>query len=58
MSKYAPFQKYLEAQDAYLLTLTMSEIEKIIGNTLPTSAYKYPVWWSNSTTTAHPYSRA
>lgn len=36
----------------------MYEIEKIIGDRLPASAYKYVAWWSNSTTAAHPYSRA
>ena len=58
MSKYAPLQKFLEQQRSMRVVLPMEEIEKIIGDTLPKSAYRYVQWWSNSNTSAHPYSRA
>lgn len=58
MGKYEPLRSYLSKQTAKRVTLHMREIEKIMGACLPASAYKYVAWWSNSTTAAHPYSRA
>ena len=40
------------------VTMNKSEIETIINDELPASAYSYPQWWSNSRTKAHPYCRA
>ena len=45
-------------QEAQRVTLTMQEMEKIIGDSLPASAYRYSAWWGNSATMEHPYSRA
>ncbi|MBE7435437.1 MAG: hypothetical protein HS100_16095 [Anaerolineales bacterium] len=30
------------------VTLSFEQVERIIGNTLPPSAYKYQAWWANS----------
>ena len=40
------------------IEMCFSEIEEIIGDTLPPSAYKYNAWWNNSRTKAHPHCRA
>lgn len=58
MLTYTPLRIYLESQTAPRLTLTLQEMESILGDHLPPSAYRYPQWWSNSNTNAHPYSRA
>ncbi len=61
MSKYDPLQRYLEGiQPSVLKTsLTFGEIEKILGFTLPPSAYNHREWWSNpSTPTQHPYAQS
>lgn len=58
MSKYAPLRAYLSAQTASQLHLTLQEMESILGDNLPPSAYCHIQWWSNSNTNAHPYSRA
>jgi hypothetical protein len=47
IGKYYLLEKYLESQSTSEITLTFQEIERIIGEQLPASAYKYPAWWSN-----------
>ena len=49
--KYAPLTEYLlktTATTANEITLTISEIERIIGDKLPKSAYKHTPWWANN----------
>ena len=58
MNKYDPLLRYLSEQKSTKVVLSLSEIETIINDELPTSAYSYPQWWSNSRTQAHPYCRA
>ena len=47
--KYNPLCDYLASQDAGVgvLQLTFGQIEAIIGERLPKSAYDYQQWWSN-----------
>lgn len=40
-------EMHLDRQSAHQITLTFPEIEKVIGEPLPPSAYKYPAWWAN-----------
>lgn len=47
VGKYYLLEKYLGGQFAPEITLTFSEVEKIIGEPLPASAYKCPAWWAN-----------
>ena len=58
MNKYDPLLRYLSEQKSTKVILSLSEIETIINDELPTSAYSYSQWWSNSRTQAHPYCRA
>ncbi len=51
MPSYTKFSQHLE-KCSNITHCTFSEIEKIIGESLPFSAYNYPAWWSNSPT--HP----
>lgn len=46
-SKYQPLQEYLEKNNTAEITLTFTEIEEIIGNTLPDSARTKRQWWGN-----------
>jgi len=46
--KYEPFKAYLSHQTATHVPLTFAEIERIIGQRLPSSARKFPAWWSNN----------
>ncbi len=48
-SKYHPLQVFLETSGLSRIRMTFSEIERILGFSLPNSK-TYPAWWSNSTT--------
>ncbi|WP_306252304.1 hypothetical protein [Parvularcula sp. IMCC14364] len=48
MSKYAPLQDYLERTGALTIPMTFEEIEQLVGEKLPASAYKHRPWWSNN----------
>lgn len=58
MGKYSPISDFFAKQTAKSITLSMKEIENIIQDTLPPSAYNHVQWWGNSKTNAHPYSRS
>jgi len=45
--KYEPLKKYFESLNDKKVKLTYEEIENIIGGKLPTSSYKYSIFWSN-----------
>ena len=45
--KYYPLERYLSIQNNNRIELTFSDIEKIIGDTLPPFAHKYLAWWAN-----------
>ena len=45
--KYFNLQKYLEKQEELQVRLTLQEIERIINEPLPRSAYKNADWWVN-----------
>jgi hypothetical protein len=47
VSKYRPLQDYLRGQRCLRIELTFVEIELIIGNELPPSAYS-PRWWTTA----------
>lgn len=46
-NKYAPLLSYLQRAPQDEITLTFSEIEKVIGDKLPPSARTRRGWWSN-----------
>lgn len=58
MKKYERLHSYFAGRSESHVVLSFDELEKILGDTLPPSAHQYPAWWGNSTTAAHPYSRA
>ncbi|TBR61568.1 transcriptional regulator [Westiellopsis prolifica IICB1] len=49
-SKYQPLLEYLQGSDCPEITLSFTEIEKLINNTLPNSAKKERRWWGNRST--------
>lgn len=46
--KYIGLANYLKSKTETTITMTFEEIEKLIGNTLPQSAYKHRAFWSNT----------
>lgn len=51
MAKYDPLQEYLAALPAGAreITLSFTQLEQIIGTSLPASARHYREWWANET---------
>jgi hypothetical protein len=49
MSKYTPLQNYLSGLPANQndITLTFEQIERILNDPLPASAYQHQAWWAN-----------
>jgi hypothetical protein len=47
-TKYAALESFLKAQTDAEVAMTFSQIERIIGDELPMSAYKHRPWWSNN----------
>ncbi len=54
--KYSPLENYLRNCDESVV-LTFDEIEEIINDTLPKSAFEYLEWWGNDDVT-HTQSKA
>ena len=54
-SKYEPLQNYLGMLPSATneVTLKLVEIERILGESLPRSAFEYPAWWSNQHDTSN-----
>lgn len=50
--KYIPLANYLSASTNPTITLTLTEIEKIMGQNLPHSAYLNQSWWIKTKATA------
>ncbi len=46
-SKYHPLFAYLRQCGQAEVTLTLEEVEDLLGQPLPTSAQTTPAWWSN-----------
>lgn len=47
-SKYDPLIDHLAAQSAIEVTLTFADVERLLGEPLPQSAYKHGAYWANS----------
>jgi len=57
MSKYEPLPQFLATVGGKAHRMSFAEIERILGFTLPKSAYKHEAWWSNNET-GHSHARA
>ena len=48
MTKYAPLGDFLANQLKSELRLGFDEVERILGASLPRSAYEHQAWWANN----------
>lgn len=46
--KYDPLKDHLSRSSDPILTLSFTEIERIIGTDLPASARRHQAWWANN----------
>jgi hypothetical protein len=55
MAKYTPLEKFLENLDKKQndVTLDFTQIERIIADRLPQSAFKHSAWWANEMDGSH-----
>jgi hypothetical protein len=53
MSRYAALSRHLRSLRAKKWVAKFSEIESVLGSSLPKSAYKYPAWWANQAGAGH-----
>lgn len=51
--KYQLLHNYLKNCEPSFITLTIQDVEQIIGFKLPESATKYSAWWANDLTHSH-----
>lgn len=51
MRKYDPLMLFLDKSGKKEITLLYEEIEKIIGQPLPRTAYNNKAWWNNDDAT-------
>ncbi len=61
MSKYDALGNFLTSLSSNIgeKTLTLSDIENILGFKLPSSAYNHRAWWANpSSADDHPYAQS
>ena|SRR5436190_1787572 len=47
MSKYGPLEEFLGKQTLDRIPMRFIEIERLIGEKLPPSAYQHRPWWAN-----------
>lgn len=53
MSKYIRLNQHLKSLQSQEWSASFEEIEKILGFSLPASAYEYQAWWANQTGGGH-----
>jgi hypothetical protein len=58
MREWQRLTEYLRGSGQDLVVLPFEQIEAIIGDELPRSAYRYPAFWSNSSAYAKHWKRA
>jgi hypothetical protein len=56
--KYAALGEFFEAEKETTVTLSFTEIERVLGSLLPTFARKRRSWWTNQPDAAHAHARA
>lgn len=58
--KYAPLENFLRDIPEHQIetTLTFKQIEIIINDALPPSAYQYQAWWANEKDGQHTHAHA
>jgi hypothetical protein len=47
MTKYSPLRDFLTHQSKHEVRLDFDQVEKILGASLPRSAYEHQAWWAN-----------
>jgi hypothetical protein len=57
-SRYDGLRTYLSKQSEPVVRLSFAEIERVIGQPLPSSARRHRAWWANERSGSHVHSRS
>jgi hypothetical protein len=57
MGKYEPLADYLRGQRLSEIPMTFAEVERVLGASLPPSAYKHRPWWANEASGSHVHAK-
>ena len=59
-SKYTPFELYLRSLSLGQkeITLSFEQVERILNDKLPRSAYQHRAWWANEKSGSHVHAHA
>jgi hypothetical protein len=58
MSKYDPLKFYLIQSQEKIIQLSFAQIERILDEPLPNSAFRYSAWWANEVEGNHSHSNS
>jgi hypothetical protein len=58
MAKYDPLYVHLKRQHLRRIRMSFKQIEKVIGASLPPSAFEHRAWWANELGGTHVHARA
>jgi hypothetical protein len=58
VAKYDRLEEHLRSTTAAIVTLSFADIERILEDTLPSSAFRYATWWENSNNGRHVQARS
>jgi hypothetical protein len=56
-SSYDPLRAHLASRSESVVHMTFSQVESVLGRTLPASARKYRPWWANEQSGTHVHAR-
>jgi len=57
MGKYEPLTRYLSGLEDDSVAMDFTQVEGVLGFSLPQSAFQYPAWWANEKHGSHSHSR-
>jgi hypothetical protein len=58
VGKYDRLEKHLKLTSARILSLSFDDVERILGASLPASAFQYAAWWENASDGRHVQARS
>lgn len=58
MGKYEPLKHFLTETSSDTIDADFAQVEKILGFSLPQSAYRHQAWWANEAHGSHSHARS
>jgi hypothetical protein len=58
VAKYDPLRRHMEEQTKDEILMNFTDVERVLGSTLPPSARTHRAWWGNESTGSHVHCRS